>query len=106
MPPPWILAESSSLDSAIHFVQLLIALTALPAVVGFFILFWHHFQAPGAGVALFLGLLTVLPATGVCGLIWWNDGSLDSYPLPGASLFVGLLVCALAWRASRIKAVT
>ncbi len=97
------LAESSSFGSAIHFVELLMGITAVPAVVGFFVLFWHHFRIPGAEAALFLGWLTVLLASGLCGFLWWQDCTGEWYQVPGTSLLVGLLVCALAWYARRTK---
>lgn len=96
-----ILAESSSLDGLIHFVELIMSTTALPALLGFLILFWNRFRPTCARPAFLLGLTTVLLAGALCGWIWWEDAASEWYTVPGWCLPAGLLVCALAWYSHR-----
>ena len=101
MYPHPILAEGSSLTRVIHDLELLMSMTASPALVGFVILFRNHFRASGARPAFFLGFISVLLGGFLCGLIYWSDAISDWYTVPNASLLVGLLVCALAWFAGQ-----
>ena len=100
MPPLLILAEGRSLDDLIHFIELVMSLTALPGLLGLSLLVWTRFRPSAARTAFFLGLITALLAGFLVGLIYWNDAISDWYLVPGVSLAVGLLVCASAWRSA------
>lgn len=95
---PLIVAENRSLDHLIHFLELLMGATALPALGGLWTLLRARAQPSNARTAFFLGLVTVWLAGCSCGLIWWNNALSDWYVAPGLSLLVGLVVCVWACR--------
>ena len=97
---PLIVAEGRSLDSLIHFVELLMGATALPALVGLWMLLGARARPTSARIAFFLGMITVWLAGFSCGLLWWNEAVSDWYVAPGLSLLAGLVVCAWACRSA------
>ena len=84
------LAEGSSLDGLITFVQLLFVSTSLPGVIGLFL------PRLGAG-AIFLGLLSVLAGVGL--LVWMfseHSTAPSFYVAAGTPLLVGVAACLRA----------